>query len=186
MRILIIGAGGTIGNLITPALSAKHEIITAGRKTGDIKVDISLPFSIENLFEQVKSIDACVCLAGDSYAGDIQTLTEEKLHVGIINKLVGQANLVLIGQKYLNENGSFTLTSGKMGDKPSKNAAAKAIANGGVNSFVLAASLEMERGIRINVISPAKVADIPVSDLVNGYVKSIEGSCNGEILRIGY
>jgi NAD(P)-dependent dehydrogenase (short-subunit alcohol dehydrogenase family) len=186
MKILIIGAAGTIGKIISPALQQKHEIISAGRNSGEIKVDLSSSDSIEAMFNQIKNIDACVCVAGDSYTGDLLSLTEEHLNLGIKNKLIGQANLVLIGQKYLNDNGSFTLISGKMGDKPVKNNAAKAIVNGGVNSFAMAASLEMPRGLRINAVSPSKVADIPINDLINGYLKSIEGEANGEIIKINY
>ncbi len=73
-----------------------------------------------------------------------------------------------------------------MGDKPVKNNISKAIVNGGINSFVLSASLELERGIRINAISPAKVSDIPVEDLINAYTKIIEGTINGEIIKVNY
>lgn len=186
MKILIIGATGAIGKIVTPALAKKHEVITAGRNSGDILVDISSAFSIKAMFNLVKNIDACVCVAGDSHTGDLATLTEENLNLGIKNKLIGQANLVLIGQNYLNDNGSFTLTTGKMGDKPAKNAAGKAIVNGGINSFMMAASLEMPRGLRINVVSPSKISDIPVNDLINGYLKSIENDTNGEIIKINY
>ena len=127
-----------------------------------------------------------MCIRDSCFTGDLLSLDEEKLNIGIKNKLLGQANLVLVGQKYLNDNGSFTLTSGKMGDKPVKNNSAKAIVNGGINSFVLAASLELERGIRINAISPGKVSDIPVNDLVNAYLKSVESSINGEIIKVNY
>jgi NAD(P)-dependent dehydrogenase (short-subunit alcohol dehydrogenase family) len=186
MKILIIGATGTIGKILVQALEQKHEIIAAGRKSGAVQVDISSVASIELMFKKVKNIDACICVAGDSYTGDLLSLTEEHLNVGIKNKLLGQANLVLIGQHYLNDYGSFTLTSGKMGDQPTKNAVGKAIANGGINSFVMAASLEMQRGIRINVVSPSKVSDIAINDLTNGYLKSIESKANGEIIKINY
>lgn len=184
MKILIIGANGTIGKEITAELSKKHQDVTAGRNSGEIRLDISSAASIENMFQQVKQIDACICTAGDSYTGDFQTMTEENLNIGIKNKLLGQANLVLIGQHYLNDNGSFTLTSGKMGEKPAKNSSGKAIVNGAINSFVLAASLDIERGIRINAVSPGKVGDIPANEMVNAYVKSVEGVATGEILRV--
>jgi NADP-dependent 3-hydroxy acid dehydrogenase YdfG len=186
MKILLIGASGRIGKILAPTLATKHEVITAGRNSGDITVDISSAESIKQLFMQVPNIDACVCVAGDSYTGDLQTLTEEKINIGIQQKLLGQANLVMIGQHYLNANGSFTLTSGKMGDKPAKNAVGKAIANAGINGFVLAAALEMQNGIRINVVSPSKVADIAEADLVNAYLKSIAGEKSGEIIRVNY
>ncbi|WP_286965707.1 short chain dehydrogenase [Flavobacterium sp. UBA4854] len=186
MKILLIGATGEIGKILHPALAKNHEIISAGRNSGDFKIDLSDSKSIEKLFEEVKNIDACICVAGDCYTGDLFSLDEEKLNIGIQNKLLGQVNLVLIGQKYLNNNGSFTLTSGKMGDKPVKNNVSKAIVNGGINSFVLAASLELEKGIRINVISPAKVLDIPTEDLINAYTKSLEGTITGEIIKVNY
>ncbi|KRB54028.1 short chain dehydrogenase [Flavobacterium sp. Root186] len=186
MRILLIGANGTIGKILNPALAKNHEIISAGRNSGDFKIDLSDLNSIEKLFSEVKNIDSCICVAGDCYTGDLHSLDEEKLNIGIQNKLLGQVNLVLIGQKYLNEHGSFVLTSGKMADKPVKNNVSKAIVNGGINSFVLSASLELERGIRINAISPAKVLDIPAEDLIKAYTKSIEGAINGEIIKVNY
>jgi NAD(P)-dependent dehydrogenase (short-subunit alcohol dehydrogenase family) len=186
MRILLIGANGTIGKILNPALAKNHEIISAGRNSGDFKMDLSDLKSIEKLFKEVKNIDTCICVAGDCYTGDLFSLDEEKLNIGIQNKLLGQVNLVLIGQKYLNENGSFVLTSGKMADKPVKNNISKAIVNGGINSFVLSASLELERGIRLNAISPAKVSDIPAEDLINAYTKSIKENINGEIIKVNY
>ena len=186
MRILLIGASGAIGKILEPEFIKNHEVLTAGRNSGDFRVDISNLNSIEKLFEEVKNIDAVICTAGDCYTGDLLSLDEEKLNIGIKNKLLGQINLVLIGQNYLNENGSFTLTSGKMADKPVKNNISKAIVNGAIHSFVLATSLELERGIRINAVSPGKVSDIPVFDLINGYLKSIESSSNGEIIRLNY
>lgn len=186
MKILLIGANGEIGKILYPALAKNHEIILAGRNSGDFRIDLSDSNSIEKLFEEIKNIDACICVAGDCYTGDLLSLDEKKLNIGIENKLLGQINLVLIGQKYLNDNGSFTLTSGKMADKPVKNNISKAIVNGGINSFVLAASLELERGIRINAISPAKVSDIPIQDLINAYNKSVQGIINGEIIKVNY
>jgi len=186
MKILLIGASGSIGKILEPELIKNHDVVMAGRNSGNFRVDIADTNSITKLFEQVQNIDACICVAGDCYTGDLFSLDEEKLNIGIKNKLLGQINLVLIGQKYLNENGSFTLTSGKMADKPVKNNISKAIVNGGLHSFVLATSLELERGIRINAISPGKVSEIPAFDLINSYLKSVEGQINGEIIKVNY
>lgn len=186
MRILIIGAGGTIGKIITPALELKHEVITAGRNNGDIIADISSTGSLENLFKQAANIDAVICTAGDSVTDNLFSMDESKFVFGINQKLLAQINLILIGSKFLNDNGSFTLISGKMGDKPAKGSSGKSIVNGAINSFVLAAALEMPKGIRLNVISPSKVSAISAADLINGYLKSIETTTNGEIIRIGY
>lgn len=186
MKILLIGANGNIGKLIYPALAENHEVITAGRSHGDLKVDITSISSIEELFKQLTNIDAVICTAGDSISSELHLMNDEKYLAGIQHKLLSQINLVLVGMKYLNDNGSFTLISGKMGEKPAKASSGKAVANGAINSFVLGAALEMPRGIRINVVSPAKITDIPATDLVAGYLKSINTVCNGEIIRIGY
>lgn len=186
MKILLIGANGNIGKLIYPAIAEKHEVVTAGRKHGDFMVDISSFFSIESLFKQITNIDAVICTAGDSTSDDLHLMNSEKYMAGIQHKLLSQINLVMVGMKFLNNNGSFTLISGKMGEKPAKAATGKAVANGAINSFVLGAALEMPRGIRINVISPSKITDIPATDLVAGYLKSIDTLCNGEIIRMGY
>lgn len=186
MKILLIGANGNIGKLIYPVLAEKHEVVTAGRTHGDHKVDISSFSSIEDLFKHLTNIDAVICAAGDSISNELPLMNAEKYMSGIQHKLMSQINLVLIGMKFLNDNGSFTLISGKMGEKPAKGSSGKAVANGAINSFVLGAAQEMPRGIRINVVSPSKLADIPAADLVAGYLKSIDTLCNGEIIRIGY
>ncbi|QOG03380.1 short chain dehydrogenase [Flavobacterium sp. MDT1-60] len=186
MKILLIGASGIIGKILEPALAKNHEIISAGRNSGDFRIDLSDSNSIEKLFSEIKNIDTCICAAGDCYTGDLLSVDQEKINIGIKNKLLGQINLVLIGQKHLNDNGSFILTSGKMADKPVKNNSCKAIVNGAINSFVLSASLELERGIRINAVSPAKVSDIPIEDLISAYSKSIDEGINGEIIKVNY
>lgn len=184
MKILIIGANGAIGKIITDGLAKEHEVIMVGRTSGNWQFDIASAASIENMFRTIKGVDACICAAGDSETCDLQHLTEEHLKVGIKNKLLAQANLVLIGQRYLNDGGSFTLTSGKMGEKPIKGATGKAFINGAINSFVLAASLDLPRGLRLNVVSPAKVGTVSNEEIIKAYRQSVESDLNGEILRI--
>lgn len=198
MKILIIGACGTIGKRVTAELATRHEIITAGRNSGDIRLDITTAMSIKKVFSELKNLDACILTPGSAYSGDFQTLTEDQLNIGIKGKLMGQVNTVLIGQHYLNDCGSFTLTSGVLAEDPTRNSTGLALVNGAINSFVLAASRELKRGLRINGVSPGLVEDSlekykinypgenPVSmiKVVNAYVKSVEGVINGQIVRI--
>ena len=58
MKILIVGATGTIGKHITAALQKDHEVIKAGSKSSDIQVDISSVESIENFYNQVGKFEA--------------------------------------------------------------------------------------------------------------------------------
>lgn len=198
MKIIIIGGNGTIGKRVTEHLSKKHEILIAARTSGDLTVDIADKESIKAMFERVEDIDAVVCIAGEAKWDKLENLTEDDFYVGIKSKLMGQINLVRIGQNYLNENGSITLTTGILADDPVVMTASAAMVNGGIHSFVKAAALEMKNGIRVNVIASGLVEDavekyqhyfpghnpVPMPKVVNGYVRSLEGKGNGEIIRI--
>jgi NAD(P)-dependent dehydrogenase (short-subunit alcohol dehydrogenase family) len=198
MKVLLIGASGTIGKRINAELSKKHEIVTASRSGADVEVDITDPASIEKMYETVGNLDAMICAAGPAKFGLFSELTEEDFYVGIRGKMMGQVNLVRIGQKYLNDNGSFTLTTGILSEEPIVGSTAVSLINGGVNSFVLAAALELPRGLRINVVCPTVVEDsaeayadffpgfdpAPMKKVVNGYIRCLETKMTGRILRI--
>ena len=198
MRILIIGGNGTIGKKVSAHFSKKHEIIIGGRTSGDTTVDMADCKSIEAMFESLGRVDAIVCIAGEAKWAAFDSMTEEDFYIGLKSKLMGQVNLVRIGQKYLNAGGSFTLTTGILADHPVDLTTSPAMVNGAIHSFVKAAALELTNGIRINVVSSGLVEDaidkyeayfpghnpIPMHKVINGYVKSVEGKGNGEIIRM--
>ncbi len=57
MKILLIGATGTIGQKVQARLAETHEVIPVGYKDGDYQVDLGSKSSIQSLFEQVGEID---------------------------------------------------------------------------------------------------------------------------------
>jgi NAD(P)-dependent dehydrogenase (short-subunit alcohol dehydrogenase family) len=198
MRILIIGASGTIGKKLTPYLKDKHEVLTAGRNSGEFTVDITSENSIKKLFQQVKNIDGCICIAASGPLDDFASLTEKQLQENLKGKLFGQMNVVLIGQHYLNDNGCFTLTTGIFADKPYKGVTGGAVISGVLHSFVLSASIELPRNIRINAVSPSMIEDsvkdfghlfpglqpVSMKRIVDAFVKTVEDSINGQVLRV--
>ncbi|APX99426.1 short chain dehydrogenase [Lacinutrix venerupis] len=198
MKILIIGGNGTIGKKVTERVSVKHEVIVAGRNSGDVNVDFSESKSIKSMFETIGKLDAIVAIAGDAKWDKFNNLSEEDFYIGIKSKLMGQVNVVRIGKEFLNHNGSITLSTGILADDPVDMTTSAAMVNGGIHSFVKAVALELENGIRINAVSSDLVEDAyekykdyfpgntPVSmdKIVDGYVKSIEGKITGRILRI--
>jgi NAD(P)-dependent dehydrogenase (short-subunit alcohol dehydrogenase family) len=198
MKVLIIGGTGTIGKKVSAHLAKKHQIITAGRQSGDVNVDIADSQSIEAMLESIGKVDAIVCAAGEAKWAALDAMTEEDFYIGLRSKLMGQVNLVRIGQKYLNTGGSFTLSTGILADDPVPGTTSPAMVNGGIHSFVKAASLELGNGVRINVVSSGLVEDavekyeayfpghnaIPMSKVINAYVKSVEGKLNGKIITI--
>ncbi|HLR67406.1 short chain dehydrogenase [Virgibacillus alimentarius] len=194
MRILIVGASGTIGKEIKKELEKEHEIICAGRNGADVTVDITSPDSIKKMYEQVGKIDAVVNAAGGATFASVSELTPELNEKGIESKLKGQINLVLLGLNNVNDNGSFTLTTGIMMDDPIPQGASAAMANGGVKSFVKASSIEMPRGIRINSVSPNAVEEswerlepfflgfepVPAHRVALAFKKSVCGAQTGQ------
>jgi NAD(P)-dependent dehydrogenase (short-subunit alcohol dehydrogenase family) len=197
MKILIVGASGTIGNKVTTVFKSKHDVITAGSKSGDLRLDITSADSIKEFYEQAGKFDALVSVTGSAYLGPLETMTEKEFRQGIDSKLIGQVNLVLIGQHYINANGSFTLTSGSLAFDPIANGTNLSTINAALNGFVMAAAVDLKNGIRINAVCPGVVEDSPdwfeyfpghipdkMDEVVAGYIKSVLGAKTGEVIRI--
>ena len=196
MKIIVVGATGTMGKYLSSVLEKGHEIIRVSSTSGDIQADITSPASIENLFRQTGSFDALICTAGPSYVGLWKTMTHKEFRKGIEGKLMGQVNLVLIGQHYINPKGSFTLITGALTHEPVLNFASASAANGAIEAFVRAAAIELQNGVRINAVSPTVIedspqyfpffqGDIPVTmkQLEYGFRKSVFGANTGQIIK---
>jgi len=198
MKILIIGGNGTIGKRVVSHFQENNEIIIAGRTSGDVTVDIADSNSIKSMFDKTGKLDAIICIAGEAKWADFNQLSEEDYYIGLQSKLMGQVNLVRIGQNYLNPNGSVTLSTGILADDPVAQTTSAAMVNGGIHSFVKAVALEIENGVRVNVVSSGMVEDayekykdafpghnpIPMEKVVRGYIRSVDGKGNGEIIKI--
>ena len=196
MKIIIVGATGTMGKHLTSALENEHEIIKVASKGGDIQVDITSAESIENMYGQAGAFDALICTAGPTYVGPWKKMTDKEFRKGVDGKMMGQINLVLIGQHYINPKGSFSLITGALTHDPQLNFANASAANGAVEAFVRAAAIELENGIRINAVSPTVIessphyfpffpGDIPVTmqQLEYGFRKSVFGANTGQIIK---
>ncbi len=196
MKIIIVGATGTMGKYLVSALENEHEIIKVGAHGGDIITDITSTESIENMFKQVGSFDALISTAGPTYVGPWKKMTDKEFRKGLEGKLMGQINLVLIGQHFIKPKGSFTLISGALTHEPQLNFANASAANGAVEAFVRAAAIELENGVRINAVSPTVIeaspqyfpffpGEIPVTmkQLEYGFRKSVFGANTGQIIK---
>lgn len=198
MKILVIGGKGTIGRKVSAHLNEKHDVIIAGRHSGDFLLDITDNESIREVLENIPSLDSIICVAGEAKWDDFKDLTEKDHYIGIKSKLMGQVNLVRIAQDYLKSRGSITLSTGILADDPVLRTTSAALVNGGIHSFVKAVALEIENEIRVNAVSLGLVEDayekykdffpghnpIPMSKVINAYVRSVEGKGNGEIIRV--
>ncbi|MBC2102486.1 short chain dehydrogenase [Listeria marthii] len=198
MKILLIGASGTLGSAVKDRLEKKAEVITAGRHSGDVTVDITSVDSIKKMYAQVGKVDAIVSATGSATFSPLTELTPEKNAVTISSKLGGQINLVLLGIDSLNDNGSFTLTTGIMMEDPIVQGASAAMANGAVTAFAKSAAIEMPRGIRINTVSPNVLEEswdklepffqgfipVPAAKAARAFEKSVFGAQTGESYKV--
>src|SRR3954470_17218223 len=193
MRILVIGASGTIGKAVADALAARHDIVAASRNKSHEQVDIADPASLRALFERVGRVDAIVSAAGNAAWKTLVDLTDADFAFSLANKLMGQVNVARYGFGVVKDGGSITLTSGVLAQQPGSGSSAVSLVNAALEGFARAATLDAPRGIRINVVSPPLVAEtltamgrdpsggLPAADVARSYVESIEGSAGGKV-----
>ena len=193
MRILVVGASGTIGQAVADALSGRHDVIRASRENSDEKVDIMDPASIRALFARVGRVDAVASAAGRAAFKPLSALADEDFEFSLRSKLMGQVNLVRLGFESLNDNGSMTCVAGYLSRHPAAGSAAVSLVNAALEGFGRAAALEAPRGIRVNIVSPSWITETlqklgrpaaggtPVSVVAQAYVRSIEGSETGQV-----
>ncbi len=196
MKVVVIGATGTIGTEVVRRLAREHEIIPVGHRGGDFQVDMASRNSVEQLFAEIGSCDAVICTAGEAPFGSLDNLTDDDYMLGLTNKLMGLVNVVRVGRAYVSDHGSFTLTSGILSREPVPGSACISMVSAAVEAFVQAAALEMTRGVRINAVSPVWATEslqalgldfspsMPVAEFVPAYRESLEGWRNGEILDV--
>ena len=120
MKIIVIGAEGDIGRTVCDALSEHHEIVKVGRNSGDVHADIADRASIDAMYRKVGKVGAVVSATGSVHFGPLTEFTEEQFMLGLTNKVMGQINVVLAGLDYVDDGGSFTLTSGVLDRDPIK------------------------------------------------------------------
>jgi len=193
MKILLVGASGTIGQAVEENLKAHHEVVSANYANGDVKVDLGNPDSIRNMFEVVGHVDAVISTAGVAAFAGFDDLTDKDYQTALNNKLMGQINLLRLGKPFINEGGSITLTSGVLSREPMHGSSVISMANGALESFVKAAALEISN-FRVNVVAPVFVKEtmammgmdtesgLSANDTAKAYMAAVTGTMHGQTL----
>jgi NAD(P)-dependent dehydrogenase (short-subunit alcohol dehydrogenase family) len=194
VRIIVVGATGTIGSAIVEALGGRHEVVRVGHSRGEHRVDIESEDSVRRFFGEVGRFDALVSAAGRAAFKPMEQLAAEDFLFGMNSKFLGQVNLVRHGLAQVADGGSFTLTSGVLAREPMPGGTAISPVNAAVEAFALSAAKELPRGIRVNVVSPPWVSEtlkamgqdgaggLPASVVARAYAEAAEGTRSGETL----
>ena len=203
LRILLVGASGVLGRAVAAELGKRHDVVTAGSKSGEIRVDIADPASIEKALAAAGRLDAVACAAGAvkfEALGAIKpaTIEQSPYGLGLVNKLMGQVNLALAARDRLNDEGSITLIAGVLADQPIVAGSSASMVNGALESFVRAAAIELPRSLRINAVSPTVFVEsmegygpffrgfeaVPVARAALAFSRSIEGRETGKVYKV--
>ncbi|WP_424988082.1 short chain dehydrogenase [Microbulbifer sp. S227A] len=195
MKILLIGATGTIGKAIAAELS-EHDIITVGNTRGDYQVDLTDAGSIAALFGKTGKVDAVISTAGSIVFGPVAELTEAQVTEALDGKVTNHLNLFRVAKDYINEGGSLTLTSGDLAQNPMPGGALVSLVNGALDSFAKAAALETGAALRVNSVSPHFVketmemmgmdssAGISAADTAKAYRHAVESTESGKVFDV--
>lgn len=197
MKILVIGASGTIGKALVKLLQQDgHEVIESSRNS-QLPVDIENWNSIENLYRKVGPFDSIICTAGGVAFGNVEGLSETDFNYSATSKMLGQVGVTKLALPYLNPNGSIILSGGMLAYKPWPGTSAVAMVNAAVEGFVKAAAKELSEGRRILVVHPPHVAETAASkgmdtsncpsasEVAATYIDAMKSQKNGEPVFVG-
>ncbi|MFB8211993.1 short chain dehydrogenase [Streptomyces sp. NPDC056010] len=198
MRILLVGAAGTLGGAVRKALTDRgHTVIGVGRSGGDLVADVTRPDEVARLYAEASPLDAVAVTAGDAVFRPLAELTADDFAATFRGKALSQLDLVRQGSAHLPAHGSFTLVSGILTEEPIAAGAAASAANGAVEAFVRAAAIELPPQ-RVNAVSPTVAEEslpaygpffpgiepVPAARVATAYVRSIEGAQTGRVYRV--
>jgi len=193
MKIIVIGATGTIGKAVAEALAPTHEVVRAARR-GPVRADIEDAASLSDLFATMKDVDAVVSCAGSAVFKPLAKLSDADYEASLRSKLMGQVTLLRVAVEHLKEGGSITLTSGVLAREPMPGSAAISMVNAALEGFVAGASLELPRRLRVNVVSPPWITEtlaamkmsvpggISAAACARAYVAAVERDFQGQTL----
>jgi len=200
-RVLLIGAGGTIGKEVKKALEAAGATVVPVSRSGEVKVDLNDVKTVKAMYESAGKIDHVVMCAGvGGYFGPLAGATTEQYLSNA--KLTASVAVVLEGVNggYVSTGGSITLTSGCLTITPCPGLSALSMLNSAINGFVVGANTELApKGIRLNVVSPPLVTEsvpmygpffkglghLPAATVAQAYVRTVfSGGLAGQVIEL--
>jgi len=196
MKLLLIGATGTLGAAVAAALASRHEVLGVTRHSQPLGVDIASPESIRALFAAAGPLDGVVSASGAARFKPLDQLGDDDFDFSLRNKLMGQVNVVREALRHVRPGGVVVVTSGSLARTPMVGSGAVSLVNAGLEGFVRAAALEAPRGIRVNAVSPPWATEtlkqygmddpggaLPAAVIAQAYVRAVEGDMTGQAIE---
>lgn len=197
MKIIVVGTGSVGSAVVRLLRESGHEVLSVGRKSGDLQADLARRESLDALFRDVGPFDAVANAAGDVFPGPLEQTTDQQWVDSIAAKGMGQINLVRAALPFIADRGSFTLISGVLTDEPIHGGTIGTVVNHLVEGFVKGAATELPRGLRINCISPTVLTEshdmhgyfpgftpVPAAEVALAYLRAIATPITGRILKL--
>lgn len=191
MKIVVIGATGTIGKAVSRLLKDKGHQVVAASRSAQPSVDIRDGSSIDRFYQSLGEVDAIITTAGDAAFVALDKLTGEQIQLSLNSKLMGQINVVRKGLKNLRPGGVAVITGGMLAYSPSPQTSIITMVNAGLEGFVKAAALELTDNRRIAIVHPPWVAETAAAlgmdaspwpnaaQTAEAYLQAVEGAANG-------
>lgn len=192
MKIIVVGAAGTIGKEVVNILARNHDIVRVGFRSGDVQCDYTDPAAVQAMFEQIGQFDALISVVGsDSVFKPLYETEEQDYRYGFERMFLSQIRLLRLGERFVCDRGVFVFTSGFLSHHPHPMSSATSPLNAAIDAFVhTAAPSLLKRGIRLNVVSPAPVVEpgrqgrglVTAEEVAHFYVEAVEGDATGQVL----
>ncbi|MFG2139654.1 short chain dehydrogenase [Streptomyces sp. NPDC048650] len=190
MKIIVIGATGTIGSAVARHLTDRGDQVVRAARRGPVQVDLADMASVDALFAAVPDADAVVCCAASGRLTPLDSPSDEDFTAGLQGKLLGQVHLARRALRALRDGGTIVLTSGVF-EQPTPGGAFGALVNAGLDAFVEAAAVELPRGLRLTAVRPGWVAETlaamgrdpadgtPAAEVARRYVAALDAHPRG-------
>lgn len=193
MKILVIGASGTIGSAVADALATKHEVVRASRSTGlDVENLASVEAALATPYDAVVSCATGTPARWQALFGPLDQLGAKQLDA-LLDGFRKQVELILAARKRVKS--AIVVTTGALAQHPIPGSAAVTMMASGLEGFVRGAALDLPAGLRLNAVSPPWVKEtmekmgmdsstgMPAAVLAKSYVAAVEGAMNGTIIQ---
>lgn len=196
MKVLLIGATGTIGNAVSQLFRKQAFTVISASRSTQPAVDFTDLTSIDAFFEKTGELDGIVITAGDAAFSPLDQLTNSHIELTLASKLMGQINLIRRGISRLRPNGVIVLTGGMLAYTPWPGTSMVAMVNAGLEGFVRAAALDMTQGRRLMIVHPPLVAETAstfgldatpyptAATVARTYLEAVQNGQNGTVIFV--